>query len=304
MQSHEGGIGGEPWNEAHGGYTFCGLAAAALLGKAHALDLDRLLRWAVRCQVDDVDGKALVIAIGSLLSSCLLRFEFPVCTFDVLQGQVEGGFMGRTNKLVDGCYSFWQGGVFPLLVALLKEQQGAAAVSAAAKKVAPSTAADVSGTAAAVDRIIALLAADSGDDDSTTLAEWVASLPHLSPQAAAERRQQDLQKQLDAVVEASIEAEDRYKAAAGVAAGGPLQQQALALLDKASELQKALESCQQHVDAISRGAATLLDQALPTGSSVGSGEAEQLEGLPLLYDAAALQLWLLKCCQVVSCVTG
>lgn len=33
MQSHEGGIGGEPWNEAHGGYTFCGLAAAVLLGK-------------------------------------------------------------------------------------------------------------------------------------------------------------------------------------------------------------------------------------------------------------------------------
>lgn len=23
--------------------------------------------------------------------------------------------MGRTNKLVDGCYSFWQGGIFPLL---------------------------------------------------------------------------------------------------------------------------------------------------------------------------------------------
>lgn len=22
---------------------------------------------------------------------------------------------GRTNKLVDGCYSFWQGGVFPLI---------------------------------------------------------------------------------------------------------------------------------------------------------------------------------------------
>ena len=23
--------------------------------------------------------------------------------------------MGRTNKLVDGCYSFWQGAVFPVL---------------------------------------------------------------------------------------------------------------------------------------------------------------------------------------------
>lgn len=24
----------------------------------------------------------------------------------------EGGFQGRINKLVDGCYLFWQGGVF------------------------------------------------------------------------------------------------------------------------------------------------------------------------------------------------
>ena len=31
------------------------------------------------------------------------------------QGLIEGGFMGRTNKLVDGCYSFWQGALFPLL---------------------------------------------------------------------------------------------------------------------------------------------------------------------------------------------
>lgn len=27
----------------------------------------------------------------------------------------EGGFQGRTNKLVDACYSWWQGGLFPLL---------------------------------------------------------------------------------------------------------------------------------------------------------------------------------------------
>lgn len=37
-----------------------------------------------------------------------------------LQGnEVEiGGFKGRTNKLVDGCYSWWVGGAFPLLEAL------------------------------------------------------------------------------------------------------------------------------------------------------------------------------------------
>merc|ERR1719201_267795 len=28
---------------------------------------------------------------------------------------LEGGFCGRTNKLVDSCYSFWQGALFPLL---------------------------------------------------------------------------------------------------------------------------------------------------------------------------------------------
>lgn len=27
----------------------------------------------------------------------------------------EGGFQGRCNKLVDGCYSFWQAGLLPLL---------------------------------------------------------------------------------------------------------------------------------------------------------------------------------------------
>jgi protein farnesyltransferase subunit beta len=31
----------------------------------------------------------------------------------------EGGFSGRTNKLVDGCYSHWVGGCFPLIQACL-----------------------------------------------------------------------------------------------------------------------------------------------------------------------------------------
>ena len=26
-----------------------------------------------------------------------------------------GGFRGRTNKLVDGCYSWWNGGLFQML---------------------------------------------------------------------------------------------------------------------------------------------------------------------------------------------
>jgi len=31
----------------------------------------------------------------------------------------EGGFSGRTNKMVDGCYSHWVGGCFPLIEACL-----------------------------------------------------------------------------------------------------------------------------------------------------------------------------------------
>ena len=83
-QSYEGGIGGEPGNEAHGGYTFCAYGALALIGKEEALDTELLISWLGR-----------------------------------MQGRVEGGFRGRTNKLVDGCYSWWQGG----LVNILLQQQ-------------------------------------------------------------------------------------------------------------------------------------------------------------------------------------
>ncbi|KAL2082768.1 hypothetical protein ACEWY4_022586 [Coilia grayii] len=79
-QNWEGGLGGVPGLEAHGGYTFCGTAAMVILGKEHMLDLKSLLRW---------------------VTSKQMRFE--------------GGFQGRCNKLVDGCYSFWQAGLLPLL---------------------------------------------------------------------------------------------------------------------------------------------------------------------------------------------
>ncbi|PHT57419.1 Protein farnesyltransferase subunit beta, partial [Capsicum baccatum] len=90
-QTYEGGIAGEPGAEAHGGYTFCGLAAMILINKVNRLDLPRLIDWVV-----------------------------------FRQG-VEGGFQGRTNKLVDGCYSFWQGAVAFLIQRLnlvVREQLG------------------------------------------------------------------------------------------------------------------------------------------------------------------------------------
>ncbi|XP_076054899.1 farnesyl transferase beta subunit isoform X2 [Oratosquilla oratoria] len=89
-QTYEGGFSGAPGLEAHGGYTFCAFAALALLGKQCLCDTEALLRWAVNRQ---------------------MRYE--------------GGFQGRTNKLVDGCYSFWQGGLFPLLHSFLTQEEPA-----------------------------------------------------------------------------------------------------------------------------------------------------------------------------------
>jgi protein farnesyltransferase subunit beta len=79
-QSYEGGFGGEPGNEAHGGYNFCALAGLLILGEAHRCDLDGQERWLLQRQV-----------------------------------RLEGGFQGRTNKLVDSCYSFWQGAASALV---------------------------------------------------------------------------------------------------------------------------------------------------------------------------------------------
>lgn len=84
-QTYEGGFGGVPGCEAHGGYSFCSLAALVLLGKDHLINKTALLHWAAMRQM-----------------------------------RLEGGFQGRTNKLVDGCYSFWVGGIFPLLHASMQ----------------------------------------------------------------------------------------------------------------------------------------------------------------------------------------
>lgn len=79
-QTFEGGFGGEPGSEAHGGYTFCAVAALQLIGNLGECDVDALRGWLVRRQMS-----------------------------------YEGGFQGRCNKLVDGCYSFWQGAAIAIL---------------------------------------------------------------------------------------------------------------------------------------------------------------------------------------------
>ncbi len=86
-QTVEGGLGPEPFCEAHGGYTFCGVASLILLNKLDVIDINKLLYWLTNRQMSK-----------------------------------EGGFSGRTNKLVDSCYSFWQASVFSMITIADKER--------------------------------------------------------------------------------------------------------------------------------------------------------------------------------------
>jgi protein farnesyltransferase subunit beta len=88
-QTYEGGIGGAPTNEAHGAYAFCALACLSLIDAPHIsipkyLDVPALISWLAACQTSP-----------------------------------EGGFQGRTNKLVDACYSHWSGSCWSLLHAAI-----------------------------------------------------------------------------------------------------------------------------------------------------------------------------------------
>lgn len=93
-QTYEGGFGPTPGgNEAHGGYAFCALGSLCMLGEPAAvlpetLDMGALVRW-----------------------------------LSARQYAPEGGMSGRTNKLVDGCYSTWVGGCWAFVEAGLNGPQ-------------------------------------------------------------------------------------------------------------------------------------------------------------------------------------
>jgi len=99
-QTFEGGFGGVPYAEAHGGYTFCALAALHILVTATTANTPTAdgggsIRTLEDCQGLDTE------ALRGWLSRRQMGYE--------------GGFQGRSNKLVDGCYSYWIGGAIAVL---------------------------------------------------------------------------------------------------------------------------------------------------------------------------------------------
>ncbi|CAI6323865.1 unnamed protein product [Periconia digitata] len=86
-QSFDGGMSAAPGNEAHGAYAFCALGCLSIIGSPKRtlndhLDLPALIHW-----------------------------------LSARQCSPEGGYNGRTNKLVDGCYSHWVGGCWSIVEA-------------------------------------------------------------------------------------------------------------------------------------------------------------------------------------------
>lgn len=122
--SAAGGGAAAPLGEAHGGYAFCAIASWAILRvfsspaspayipppntrtgvKPKEVDLKSLRRWATAMQAAPIEG---------------------------------GGFRGRSNKLVDGCYSWWNGGLFAVLGALLDEAEKPSATSSTKERPGP-----------------------------------------------------------------------------------------------------------------------------------------------------------------------
>lgn len=117
-QTYEGGFAcssfpfpslGEPTSraamaEAHGGYTSCALNSHFLLASIRPPD---------GCTSLEPDFPSPIDIDGTARWSALMQGES-------IEG---GGLRGRSNKLVDGCYSWWVGGGVPVIEALSNRQR-------------------------------------------------------------------------------------------------------------------------------------------------------------------------------------
>lgn len=114
-QTYEGGLASASYpgstvspalGEAHGGYTYCALASYFALLASPVLQSP---------SSPSTNGPASRSNIAPLNARALLRWATHMQGLPI----EAGGFRGRSNKLVDGCYSWWCGGLFNILDAML-----------------------------------------------------------------------------------------------------------------------------------------------------------------------------------------
>ena len=111
-QTFEGGISGRPQSEAHGAYAFCALACLCMLGSPREM----IPKWVA-------SGFRPRILFTNARCARYLDLPLLISWLSSRQHAPEGGFSGRTNKLVDGCYSHWVGGCWPLIDAAMNASQ-------------------------------------------------------------------------------------------------------------------------------------------------------------------------------------
>ena len=222
-QSHEGGIGGEPGNEAHGGYTFCAYGALELAQEGNKINKALLKSWVSR-----------------------------------MQGRTEGGMKGRTNKLVDGCYSWWQGGLCRL--AHVQDDIWNATRHNEIFKFTPNF--------SQCDQIVA----DAVDQWSSS--KWQS--PGQIIEEASAAKQQELEMAMDMLLEIDDELENN-----------PEKQK-----NRQYEEQEKVIKLQSEVDRMDEQLPLVqVTQKCLEKVRNGSNETD-------VCDFDALQLWILLCCQI------
>lgn len=93
-QTYEGGFALTPGSEAHGGSTYCALAALALFAS-------------------DKRGTGNAVAAATLHAAAPAAHRW-LCARQ-LSAAAGGGMSGRANKPADACYAFWVGAALSLL---------------------------------------------------------------------------------------------------------------------------------------------------------------------------------------------
>ncbi|KAL9581448.1 MAG: hypothetical protein Q9212_003896 [Teloschistes hypoglaucus] len=106
-QNASGGFGGGHGQISHCAPSYAAILSLAMIGGTESLKL--------------IDRKALYVTIRR--DTIYLDVPMLMSWLSARQHAPEGGFAGRTNKLVDGCYSFWVGGCWPFLQAAASEGQ-------------------------------------------------------------------------------------------------------------------------------------------------------------------------------------
>jgi protein farnesyltransferase subunit beta len=131
QDSGEQSMSNATMGEAHGGYAFCGLASHLSLSLLPSPDdITSSSPFNYDSSSNGIKGKQQKHSLwdpNSSASSAELDVDYALRWAISQQGiPIEaGGFRGRTNKLVDGCYGWFSGGgMFTVLSALVELQKG------------------------------------------------------------------------------------------------------------------------------------------------------------------------------------